>query len=54
MPVIPTTAAAGTASPFASPLANALISSISPSASMLNPNSFGSCPTRMVIARPFM
>ena len=51
---IPTAAAAGTASPSARPLANPVISPIRPSASTLNPSSFGSCPIRMVSARPFM
>ena len=54
IPAIPTAAAAGTASPFASPLDEAGDLPIRPSASTLNPNSFGSCPTRMVSARPFM
>ena len=54
MPQIPTVAAAATASPCARPLANPAISPIRPSASTLNPNSFGSWPTRMVSARPFM
>ena len=54
IPAIPTAAAAGTASPFARPLAKPVISPIRPSASTLNPNSFGNCPIRMVSARPFM
>ena len=39
---------------WSSPVTNALISSTKPSASVENPNSFGSCPTTIVIARPFM
>ena len=54
IPAIPTVAAAATASPLARPLTKAVASPIRPSASILNPNSFGSCPTRMVSARPFM
>ncbi len=54
IPAIPTTAAAATASPWASPLTKPVTSWIRPSALILNPNSFGSWPTRMVSARPFM
>jgi hypothetical protein len=54
IPAIPVTAAAATASPLASPLTKPVNSRIRPSASTLNPNSFGSCPIRMVSARPFM
>ncbi len=54
IPAIPTAAAAATASPLASPLTNPATSPMNPSASTLNPNSFGSCPTRMVSARPFI
>ena len=54
IPVIPTAAAAATASPWARPFTNAVASLIRPSASILNPNSLGSCPIRMVSARPFM
>ena len=54
IPAIPTAAAAATASPFARPLTKPVTSPIRPSALTLNPNSFGSCPTRMVSARPFM
>ena len=39
---------------WSSPSRNALISSKNPSASVENPNSFGSWPTMMVTARPFM
>jgi len=53
IPAIPTAAAAATASPFASPLTKPMTCPMKPSASTLNPNSFGSCPTRMVSARPF-
>ena len=42
IPAIPTTAAAGTTSPCASPLTKPVASPIRPSASILNPNSFGS------------
>ena len=54
IPAIPTVAAAATALPSASPETNAAASWISPSASILNPNSLGSWPTRMVSARPFI
>ena len=54
MPVMPSTAAAGTALPSARPWTNPAASAINPSASTLNPNSFGSCPTMIVTARPFM
>ena len=54
IPAIPTAADAATALPSARPLTNPVSSPIKPSASTLNPNSFGSCPTRMVRARPFM
>ena len=54
IPVIPTTAAAATASPWASPLTNPVTSPMRLSALTLNPNSFGSWPIRMVSARPFM
>ena len=53
-PNSPIATAAGTASPAAMPLAKPTASSIRPSASTEKPNSFGSCPTRMVNARPFM
>ena len=53
-PAIPTAAAAGTAFPWARPSANPVTSPRKPSASTLNPNSLGSCPTRMVRARPFI
>jgi MFS superfamily sulfate permease-like transporter len=46
--------AAATASPWASPLTNPVTSPMRLSALTLNPNSFGSCPTRMVSARPFI
>ena len=36
------------------PLTNSLISSTKPSASVENPQSFGSCPMKIVIASPFM
>ena len=42
IPAIPITAAAATASPFASPSTKPVNSPIRPSASTLNPNSFGS------------
>ena len=51
---IPTAAEAAFASPSASPLMNPVNSPIRPSALTLNPNSFGSCPIKMVSARPFM
>ena len=54
IPAIPTAAAAATASPLASPLTKPAASPIKPLPSTLNPNSFGSWPTRMVSARPFM
>lgn len=53
-PPTPTTAAAGTASPLARPSTKPVASASSPSASTENPNSFGSWPTRMVSASPFM
>ena len=54
IPAIPTTAAAATALPSASPLMKPVNSRIRPSALTLNPNSFGSWPIKMVRARPFM
>ena len=54
IPAIPTAAAAATASPWTRPLTNPVISPRKLSASTLNPKSLGSCPTRMVSARPFM
>ena len=54
IPAIPTAAAAATASPWARPLANPVTSPMRLSALTLNPNSFGSCPIKMVSARPFM
>ncbi len=54
IPLIPTAAAAGTALPSATPRTNAPASASSPFASTLKPNSFGSCPTTIVTARPFM
>ena len=54
MPPRPTAAAAGTTSPCASPATKPVNSPMSPSASTENPNSFGSCPTMMVSASPFM
>ncbi len=50
----PIATAAPTACPEASPSMNARNSSIRPLALTENPNSFGSCPTRIVRARPFM
>ena len=50
----PMAAAAGTASPAARPWTNACASATSPSASVEKPNSFGSWPTKIVRARPFM
>lgn len=52
-PANPTAAAAATASPRARPRRKPPISRMRPSALMLKPNSLGSCPTRMVSARPF-
>jgi hypothetical protein len=40
--------------PSWTPFTNARASSIRPSASIENPNSFGSWPIRIVTARPFM
>ena len=51
---IPTAAEAATALPSASPLTKPVNSRIRPSALTLNPNSLGSCPIKMVRARPFM
>ncbi len=53
-PKRPMATAAPTASPEVSPLTKARASSISPLASVENPNSLGSCPMRIVNARPFM
>ena len=50
----PIATAAPTASPEVIPFTNARASLIRPLASVENPNSFGSCPIRMVSARPFM
>ena len=59
MPIVarltrPTASAAVTVLPSATPLTNPFTSSMKPSASIENPNNFGSCPTRIVTARPFM
>ena len=43
-----------TVSPSITPWTNAFASPIRPFASTENPNSLGSCPTRIVSARPFM
>ena len=43
-----------TVSPSATPWTNALASAIAAVASVEKPNSFGSWPIRIVIARPFM
>lgn len=50
----PTARAATTASPALTPCTNATDSSTRPSASVEKPNSFGSWPTKIVNARPFM
>ena len=50
----PMAAAAGTTSPAATPCTNAWVSAMRPSASVEKPNSFGSWPTKIVRARPFM
>ncbi len=50
----PTASAATTVSPLLTPRTNALASPIKPFASTENPKSLGSCPTRIVSARPFM
>ena len=50
----PIATAAPTAFPEVSPSTNARASLISPLASTEKPNSFGSCPTRIVRASPFM
>ena len=50
----PTASAAGTVSPLKTPLRNPFSSGMKPSASTEKPNSFGSWPTRMVRANPFM
>ncbi len=54
IPETPSTAAAGTTLPSATPETNFRSSSMNPSASTLNPHSFGSWPTTIVRARPFM
>jgi len=46
--------AAVTVSLSATPFTNPFTSGIKPSASMENPKSFGSCPMRIVSAKPFM
>jgi hypothetical protein len=53
-PSRPTASAAAAVSPFASPVAKPAASGMSPSASTEKPNSFGSWPTRIVRASPFM
>ena len=53
-PSTPIASAAVTVSPSATPLTNALASAMNPSASVENPNSLGSWPTRIVMASPFM
>ena len=53
-PPRPTAAAAGTTAPSATPSTNPVTSPIRPSASTEKPNSFGSWPTRIVTASPFM
>ena len=50
----PIATAAPTVSPDATPWTNACASLIKPLASVEKPNSFGSCPIRIVSARPFM
>ncbi len=50
----PSASAAPTVSPSATPSTNPRTSSMKPLASTLNPKSFGSWPTRMVSANPFM
>jgi hypothetical protein len=52
--IAPTASAAPTASPLTRPFTNAPASRTSPLASVEKPNSFGSWPTRIVRARPFM
>ena len=52
--VAPTASAAMTVSPSITPWTNAFASPIKPFASTENPKSLGSCPTRIVRARPFM
>ena len=54
IPAMPTAAAATTVSPSATPWTKPTRSPMKPSLLTLNPKSFGSWPTRMVIARPFM
>ncbi len=51
---MPTASAAATVSWLATPLTKPLNSGMNPSASTENPNSFGSWPTRIVRASPFM
>ena len=51
---MPSAAAVAFASPSASPVRKALVSSMRPSASTENPRSLGSWPTTMVSASPFM
>ena len=53
-PSTPTASAAPTVSPSRRPSTNAAVSSMRPFASVEKPNSFGSWPTRMVTASPFM
>ena len=50
----PMAADASTTSPSTTPWTTPMTSPMKPSASTENPSSFGSCPTRMVSARPFM
>ena len=54
IPLMPTAAAAITVWPLATPWTKPTRSPMKPSALTLNPKSFGSWPTRMVSARPFM
>ena len=53
-PSAPIANAAVTVSPLATPRRNPVSSSMNPSASTENPNSFGNWPTRIVTASPFM
>ena len=50
----PTASAAPTVSPDIRPSTNPLSSGMKPSASTEKPNNFGSCPTMIVRASPFM
>ncbi len=52
--VAPTASAAMTVSPSITPWRNPFASPIKPFASMENPKSLGSCPTKIVSARPFI